>query len=141
NVEVFVRFYRMLLSVGGSVLFLIFLFSLIVIVNLIRISIQSRKEEIHVISLMGATERFIRLPILAEGFFEGFFAGLSAFILSLVVFRFLLEFLQVTFPFFFWISLKEAVIPFMVVNIVLGGMVGVLGSLIACNSILKEILK
>jgi len=141
NVDVFVKFYHMLLSVGSIVLFLVFIFSLIVIINLIRISIQSRKEEISVFHLIGATETFIRQPIITEGFMEGLFAGSAAFMLSIVVFHFLLDFLQAAFPFFPWINFTELILPLLTVDTFMGGVVGLLGSLIACNSVLKEVLK
>jgi cell division transport system permease protein len=141
NVDVFVKFYHMLLSVGSIVLFLVFIFSLIVIINLIRISIQSRKEEIRVFHLIGATETFIRRPIITEGFFEGLFAGISAFLLSILVFHFLLDFLHAAFPFFPWINLTDIMAPLLVVDTFMGGVIGILGSLIACNSVLKEVLR
>jgi len=141
NVDVFVKFYHMLVSVGSIVLFLVFIFSLIVIINLIRISIQSRKEEIRVFHLIGATETFIRRPIVTEGFLEGFLAGTSAFFLSLIVFHFLLDFLHAAFPFFPWIHFSDIVAPLLGVDTFMGGVIGILGSIIACNSVLKEVLR
>jgi len=141
NVDVFVKFYHVLLSVGSIILFLVFIFSLIVIINLIRISIQSRKEEIRIFHLIGATETFIRRPIIAEGFFEGLFAGISAFLLSTLVFYFLLDFLHAAFPFFPWIDLTDILAPLLVVDTFMGGVIGILGSIISCNSVLKEVLR
>jgi hypothetical protein len=57
------------------------------------------------------------------------------------VFHFLLDFLQAAFPFFPCINFTELILPLLAVDAFMGGIVGLLGSLIACNSVLKEVLK
>lgn len=54
---------------------------LLVIGNTIRLDIENRKEEIHVIRLLGATNSYIRRPFVYGGIWLGLFGG----ILSLVV--------------------------------------------------------
>ena len=54
---------------------------LLVIGNTIRLDIENRKEEIHVIRLLGATNSYIRRPFVYGGIWFGLFGG----ILSLVV--------------------------------------------------------
>jgi len=54
---------------------------LLVIGNTIRLDIENRKEEIHVIRLLGATNAYIRRPFVYGGIWLGLFGG----ILSLVV--------------------------------------------------------
>ena len=46
--------------------------------NVIRMSILAREEEIGTMRLVGATENFIRTPLLLEGAFLGFMASLLA---------------------------------------------------------------
>ena len=62
---------------------------LLVVGNTIRLNISSKKEEIEIIQLMGATNRYIRRPFLYEGVWYGFFGG----IFSLVIVHFSLLFL------------------------------------------------
>ncbi|HSV31081.1 MAG TPA: permease-like cell division protein FtsX [Atribacteraceae bacterium] len=138
NLETFIDFYQMLLGLGSFILLGIFIFSLIVIINVIRISIHSCADEIRVSYLMGATERFIRRPFLYEGFSEGFFAGIASFFLSYFVLSFSLEFLHTAFPFFPWITLDEAVWPMAIANTGLGGFIGFLGSYLATGAILRR---
>lgn len=46
--------------------------------NIIRLQILTRQEEIEVSKLIGATDRFIRLPFLYHGALQGLFGGLAA---------------------------------------------------------------
>jgi len=46
--------------------------------NVIRMSVLAREEEIAIMRLVGATEGFIRTPLLAEGAALGFFASILA---------------------------------------------------------------
>jgi cell division transport system permease protein len=68
----------------GLILIVILLISaLFAIVNSIRAAITSRKNEIDVMRLVGATRGFIRSPFLIEGFLLGIFSALIT--LALVV--------------------------------------------------------
>lgn len=66
----------------GRLLAILFGFAVIFVVgNTIRLDIQNRKEEIEVMSLVGATEAFIRRPFLYTGFWYGLLGGLVASLL------------------------------------------------------------
>ncbi len=54
---------------------------LLVIGNTIRLEIQSRREEIAVIKLVGGSDAFVRRPFLYEGFWYGLLGGLGALLL------------------------------------------------------------
>lgn len=54
---------------------------LFVIANTIRAEIQSRREEIEVMALVGATPAWIRRPFLYAGFWMGLLGGLGAWLL------------------------------------------------------------
>ena len=68
-----------MLSLAGSlvqVLSLVFGLAVIVVVgNTIRLDIQNKHEEIEVMSLVGATDSFIRRPFLYTGFWYGLLGG------------------------------------------------------------------
>lgn len=49
----------------------------------IRSVIRSRQDEIQIMGLVGATERFVRLPFIMEGTFIGFLGALGAWLLCL----------------------------------------------------------
>ena len=73
-------------AITGSIAFIIIvmllLAAVVLIFNTIRLSIHARRKEIEVMKLVGATNWFVRLPFLFEGFFEGFVGSIiSVFLL------------------------------------------------------------
>ena len=54
---------------------------LLIVGNTIRLSIQSRREEIVVQKLIGATNGFVRRPFLYNGLFHGLFGAIFAWVL------------------------------------------------------------
>jgi len=81
-------------AIIGAVAFLIIivllLAAIVLIFNTIRLSIYARRKEIEVMKLVGATNWFVRLPFLFEGFFEGFTGGIVSVILLYFISNFLL---------------------------------------------------
>ncbi|MCA9373917.1 ABC transporter permease [Candidatus Peregrinibacteria bacterium] len=79
NIGTFVRqiiFWIVLVFILGGTL---------IIVNAIQITIYSRRQEIHIMRLVGATPGFIRLPYVFEAFLYALFAvGLSFVILGTI---------------------------------------------------------
>jgi cell division transport system permease protein len=60
----------------ASIIFV--LISIMVILNTIRLTIFTRKDEIEIMRLVGASETFIRVPFIVEGFLYGFIATILA---------------------------------------------------------------
>ena len=58
---------------------IIFLFSVLIIINTIKLTVYSRREEIMLMSYIGATHWFISLPYAFEGILIGLFSGVIAF--------------------------------------------------------------
>ena len=65
---------------------LLFLAALLIITNTIKLTIYSRKEEIEILKLVGATNRFIKIPFLIEGSIQGFLSGAVALIILFLVY-------------------------------------------------------
>jgi cell division transport system permease protein len=70
------------LSLAGSAILL--LASTILIANTIRLSIFSRRREIEVMKLVGATNWFVRAPFMLEGLICGLVGSLVAVLLLLI---------------------------------------------------------
>ena len=70
-VEILAVISRASAAVSGVVLLLTLLISTLVIYNTIRIAIYSRKEEIEVMVLIGATPTYISLPFVFQGMILG----------------------------------------------------------------------
>ena len=59
--------------------------SIILVSNTTRLMIHSKKESIQILSLMGATNFFIRIPFLLEGFFQGLIGSLISISVLLIL--------------------------------------------------------
>jgi cell division transport system permease protein len=57
----------------------------LVIVNAIQLTIFTRRNEIHIMRLVGATPNFIRLPFVFEGILYGLFAVALSFIMLVIL--------------------------------------------------------
>jgi cell division transport system permease protein len=69
------------LVLGG----LLFLAALFIITNTIRLTIYSRKDEIEILKLVGATNSFVKTPFLIEGSIQGFLGGAGALMVLFVL--------------------------------------------------------
>jgi len=65
---------------------LLFLAALFIITNTIKLTIYSRKEEIEILKLVGATNRFVKIPFMIEGSMQGFLGGIVALISLFLVY-------------------------------------------------------
>ena len=81
-------------AIAGSIAFLIIIILLlaavVLIFNTIRLSIHSRRKEIEVMKLVGATNWFVRIPFIFEGFFEGFIGSMISAVLLYFITNYLL---------------------------------------------------
>lgn len=72
---------------GGGILILILLASLILVYNTIRLTIYAKRDLIRAMKLVGATNKFIRSPFIVEGILQGAIAGLFAVLSMFVIFE------------------------------------------------------
>jgi len=81
-------------AITGSIAFLIIIMLLlaavVLIFNTIRLSVHARRKEIEVMKLVGATNWFVRIPFIFEGFFEGFTGSLISVVLLYFMANYLL---------------------------------------------------
>ncbi len=59
---------------------------LFITTNTIKLTIYSRRDEIEIYKLVGATDWFVKLPYLIEGAIQGLLGGLVSFITMLVIY-------------------------------------------------------
>jgi|1186.fasta_scaffold139512_2 cell division transport system permease protein len=65
----------------GSLMLLLGIAAIVLIANTIRLSIFSRRREIEVMKLVGATNWFVRVPFVLEGMLTGFVGAIGAVLL------------------------------------------------------------
>lgn len=70
-VKRFSNFVTVLRTVGFLIAAFLFISALFIVANTIRLTIYARKDELEVLSLVGATRFFIKAPFLIEGILQG----------------------------------------------------------------------
>jgi cell division transport system permease protein len=61
---------------------------LFIITNTIKLTIYSRRDEIEIYKLVGATDWFVKMPFLIEGAIQGIISGLIAYLVLLATYLF-----------------------------------------------------
>ncbi|MFN2529419.1 MAG: permease-like cell division protein FtsX [Candidatus Baltobacteraceae bacterium] len=72
---------KVLGNIGVAVIVLFIVVASIIISNTIRLTVFARRREISIMQLVGATNAYIRLPFICEGFLDGLVGALIAVIL------------------------------------------------------------
>lgn len=103
--------------------------SLLIISNTVKMAMYDRRDEISIMKMVGATNGFIRLPYVVEGFTLGMLGAGIAFGLLWFLYNLLLERLKVvdTINLLEFVPFQELLLPMIAVFGVAGFAVGVLG--------------
>ena len=80
---------NMIRLVGFIIGGLLFIGILFIVINTIKLTIYSRKEEIEILKLVGATDWFVKVPFLLEGVIQGILSGILAILTLFSVYLFL----------------------------------------------------
>ncbi|MBC8456510.1 MAG: ABC transporter permease [Deltaproteobacteria bacterium] len=109
---------------------LLFLAALFIITNTIKLTIYARKDEIEILKLVGATNRFVKIPFLIEGSIQGFLGGLIALIVLFLIYIIVISRvdLRVGFASLDIIFLSPQFILFL---LIISGIIGFIGSTIS----------
>lgn len=73
---------------GAGIITVLFIISMVLIHNTIRIALQNRSKEIQIMRYVGANNYYIRGPFLVEGVLFGLFAGLLATLVLFFAYQF-----------------------------------------------------
>lgn len=72
----FLKIFNLFKITGYAMCSLFFLIALFITANTVRLAFYSRKQEVEIMRLVGATETFIKAPFYVEGILQGFFGGI-----------------------------------------------------------------
>ena len=78
--------------------FLVFA-SILIISNIIKITVYARRNEIEIMSLVGATSWFIKWPFIIEGFLQGFISSVLSTVITYNYYYFAIGKIHQTVPF------------------------------------------
>jgi len=137
-VERLLNFTNIFRVVGISILILLIFASILIISNIMKITVYARRDEIEIMSLVGATRWFIKWPFILEGFLQGI---ISAILSILILYKFYFVVIdkihQIT-PFLPVVWDKKELLVIGLALIVLGSLVGFLGSMFSVGKYISE---
>jgi len=104
--------------------------SLLIISNTVKLAMYDRKEEIGIMKMVGATNAFIRLPFVVEGFTLGMLGAALAFGTEWVMYDAMIEKISEVdaLQLFKFVPFEELLIPMIVTFAATGMFVGIVGS-------------
>ena len=113
-----------------AVISVLLVVSLLIISNTVKLAMYDRKDEIAIMKMVGATNSFIRLPFVVEGFTLGMIGAVLAFGLMWVGYDAMIQ--KITsvdsLQLFSFVPFQELLIPMVAVFGAAGMFVGIVGS-------------
>ena len=104
------------------------------ITNTVKLAIHSRRQEIRIMRLVGATDRFIRWPFVLEGMFYGFAGAFAAFLLASGAYALVMKYINMSNPVIsLFVSTGQVMLNLGVLLGVIGILVGMVGSFISVD--------
>lgn len=110
--------------------------SLLIISNTISLTVHSRRDEIEIMQLVGATDWFIRVPFLIEGLIQGITGAVAAVVLLFLGYSFLVGKIHQIAPFLPLITASGELVRLAIQLVLMGMILGLLGALLSLRKIL-----
>ena len=128
--EGFTTIQNVLHMVSAAVIVVLLIVSLLIISNTVKLAMYDRKDEIAIMKMVGATNGFIRLPFVVEGFTLGMMGAILAFGLEWVGYDALIQKIAAVdaLQLFNFVPFQELLIPMVIVFAAAGMFVGIVGS-------------
>lgn len=125
--------------VSAIIIVVLFVVSMLIISNTVKLAMYDRKEEIAIMKMVGATNGFIRWPFVVEGFILGSVASLVAFFLQWGLYNVLRGQITAmdTLQLFEMVPFVEVIELVAISYAVVGFVVGVVGSLVSIRKFLQ----
>ena len=116
--------------VSYAVIAVLLVVSLLIISNTVKLAMYDRRDEIAIMKMVGATNGFIRLPFVVEGFTLGMLGATLAFGLEWVMYDALVARIAEadSLKLFGFVPFQELLIPMVVTFAAAGMFVGIVGS-------------
>jgi cell division transport system permease protein len=117
-----------IISIG--VIAVLLLVSLLIISNTVKLAMYDRRDEIAIMKMVGATNGFIRLPFVVEGFTLGMLGAGVAFAVEWLMYDFLVNRIQAvdSLNLFDLVPFQQLLLPMICVFVGAGLFVGIVGS-------------
>ena len=128
--EGFTTLQKVLQIASVAVIGVLLVVSLLIISNTVKLAMYDRRDEIAIMKMVGATNGFIRLPFVVEGFTLGMLGAGAAFGLEWFLYDLLLVRLEQvdTLKLFSFVPFEQLLIPMVITFAAAGLFVGIVGS-------------
>ena len=128
--EGFSTLQQVLQLVSTAVIAVLLVVSLLIISNTVKLAMYDRKDEISIMKMVGATNGFIRLPIVVEGFTLGMVGAALAFAMEWGLYDALVEEIATvdSLKLFNFVPFEHVLIPMIGTFAFAGLFVGIVGS-------------
>jgi cell division transport system permease protein len=128
--EGFITLKNVLHIASVAVIGILLVVSLLIISNTVKLSMYDRRDEIAIMKMVGATNGFIRLPFIVEGFTLGMLGAALAFFLEWLLYNSLILRLELvdTLKLFSFVPFTELLWPMIATFVGTGLFVGIVGS-------------
>lgn len=122
-----------------SIILVLFVVSLFIVSNTVKLAMYDRKEEIAIMRMVGATNTFIRFPFVIEGFFLGIFGAVIAFFAEWGIYNALQTRIEAldTLQMFSIVPFNEVFGVLLLAYLAAGFLVGVVGSMLSIRKFLQ----
>lgn len=118
-------------------LIILFVVSIFVIINTIKLAVYSRRQEINIMRYVGATNWFIVLPFIFEGILIGIVSSGLAYIVVLYAYRYIYNMVIVDFQIIQMIQFADIRLFMILAFVLIGVLTGIIGSCISLNKYMK----
>lgn len=125
-------------NVSIGFMLVLFVVSIFIIINTIRLGVFSRRSEISVMRYVGATNSFVTAPFICEGLVMGGSAAVSAFLVQWLLYDRACRLVAQHYRMFSVISFGDVWYYIAIAFLVIGLFTGAIGSFISVNRYLKE---
>ncbi len=129
--------------IASAILVAMIITSIIIIYNAIRSSVFSRKKEINIMKVVGATNSFVKIPFFIEGMFIGVAAGAASWFVTKVTYEALVQLFEgdITIWRIFGlvniIQFDDVMWYMLAANCLLGAFLGAIGTIISTGKYVK----
>lgn len=107
------------------------------IATTIRLSVYSRRKEIGIMKILGATNWFVQFPFVLEGMILGLIGSLLAVIVIYFGYISLIDNIQLSLPFMQLVTDRSLIKPLMQGLLLVGLAIGAVGSMISMRKFIK----
>ncbi len=133
----FLNIFNLFKMTGYAICSLFFLIALFITANTVRLALYSRRLEVEIMRLVGATETFIKAPFYVEGLLQGFLGGLLGLAILLAAYLMVASGIAQNLSSYVYFDIQFLSIKTVVIIIIGSTFLGWFG----CYLSLKQILK